>query len=86
MAISEAKRFEMHLGLKETLGDNVADTLMEHLPHGGASRVADKDEFQQVNRKLNLMLAVGVGAIIAILAMQVQIIFSIADLSASLGN
>ena len=40
MTISEAQRFDMHRGLRDTLGDNVADTLMEHLPPTGWGDVA----------------------------------------------
>ncbi len=42
MAITEASRLEMHLGLREVLGDSVADIVMEHLPPGGWRDVASK--------------------------------------------
>ena len=40
MTINEAQRLEMHLGLRNALGDDVAGTLMAHLPPGGWSEVA----------------------------------------------
>ena len=30
MTVNETNRFEMHLKLRETMGDDVADTLMKH--------------------------------------------------------
>jgi hypothetical protein len=40
MAISEADRLEMHLAFRKTIGDKVADTVMEHLPPTGWADVA----------------------------------------------
>ena len=40
MTITQADRFEMHSGLQQALGDNVANILMEHLPPSGWSDVA----------------------------------------------
>jgi len=40
MAISETARYEMHKELRNRLGEQVADTLMEHLPPSGWSDVA----------------------------------------------
>ena len=40
VTINEAQRLEMHLGLRNALGDDVAGTLMAHLPPGGWSEVA----------------------------------------------
>ena len=89
----DAKRFEMHSSLKEALGDTVANTLMEHLPYGGSSRVATKDdiadlsgEVGRVDRKLNWCITIGVTVALALMAMQVQIMFSIANLSAALNK
>jgi len=50
MTITEAQRFELHLGLQGALGDTVANTLMEHLPPSGWSdvvRLRDLDEFEK---------------------------------------
>lgn len=38
--INETQRFEMHLGLRNTRGDDVAGALMEHLPPSGRADVA----------------------------------------------
>jgi len=49
MSISEAQRFDMHRGLRDTLGDDVADTLMEHLPPigwGDVARTRDIDRLE----------------------------------------
>ncbi|MFM8626601.1 MAG: hypothetical protein ACKOCC_06595 [Actinomycetota bacterium] len=35
MTISEERRFEMHLALQRVLGDDVANTVMDHLPPSG---------------------------------------------------
>ncbi len=40
MVINETQRFEMHLGLRNTRGDDVAGALMEHLPPSGRADVA----------------------------------------------
>ena len=45
---SEKKRFEMHLALKNFLGNDVADTLMQHLPPAGWSDVARLRDIAEV--------------------------------------
>ena len=44
MTVTETNRFEMHLKLRETTGDDVADTLMQHLPPTGWADVARKSD------------------------------------------
>jgi hypothetical protein len=44
MSITEARRTEMHIGLRESLGPRVADSLMEHLPPSGWGDVARQSE------------------------------------------
>ena len=98
MAISEAQRFELHLGLQKVLGDDMANTLMEHLPPSGWSDVVrhhDLDQFrtlvdarfERVERRmdafdgrLKLMIGSGLAFAMAMIAMQVQIVISIANL------
>jgi hypothetical protein len=53
MTISEAKRFEMHLGLKKVLGDDVANTVMEHLPPSGWGDVARARDIDLLDRRLS---------------------------------
>ena len=64
MAISEADRLEMHLAFRKTIGDKVADTVMEHLPPTGWADVARKsdvdhltalmdDQFGAVDKRLD---------------------------------
>jgi hypothetical protein len=52
MTISEAQRFDMQLGLRSHLGDDVANTLMEHLPPSGWSGVASKQDFEAINYRI----------------------------------
>jgi tetrahydromethanopterin S-methyltransferase subunit G len=44
MSMTEARRTEMHIGLRESLGPRVADSLMEHLPPSGWGDVARQSE------------------------------------------
>lgn len=112
MAISEAQRFELHLGLQKVLGDDMANTLMEHLPPSGWNdvvRIHDLDaRFEKVDRRidglehridalenridglncrmdafdgrLKLAISGGLAFALAMIAMQVQIVISIANL------
>jgi 3-deoxy-D-arabino-heptulosonate 7-phosphate (DAHP) synthase class II len=53
--MTEARRTEMHIGLRESLGPRVADSLMEHLPPSGWADVARQSEvnlrFEMVDRR-----------------------------------
>ncbi|MBM3800388.1 MAG: hypothetical protein FJW18_09970 [Actinobacteria bacterium] len=112
MAISEAQRFELHLGLQKVLGDDMANTLMEHLPPSGWSdvvRIHDLDQFKNLidarfervdhridglerridgldrrmdafDGRLKLAISAGLAFALAMIAMQVQIVISIANL------
>jgi len=87
MAISEAERFEMHLAFKNTLGDAVANTVMEHLPPSGWGDVArERDvvevrrDINRLERRLNLMIASTLTGALALIAIQVQILLSISNL------
>ena len=55
MSMTEARRTEMHIGLRESLGPRVADSLMEHLPPNGWADVARQSEvnlrFEMVDRR-----------------------------------
>jgi 3-deoxy-D-arabino-heptulosonate 7-phosphate (DAHP) synthase class II len=55
MSITEARRTEMHIGLRESLGPRVTDSLMEHLPPSGWADVARQSEvnlrFEMVDRR-----------------------------------
>ena len=48
MTVTETNRFEMHLKLRETMGDDVADTLMQHLPPTGWADVARKSDIDNL--------------------------------------
>jgi hypothetical protein len=45
----------MHLELRKFLGDNVANSLMEHLPPSGWGEVAQKRDIDLVQLQLNLV-------------------------------
>ena len=53
MTISEAQRFEMHLGLRKALGDDVANSLMEHLPPSGWSDVARTSDIDRIDVRID---------------------------------
>lgn len=53
MSISEAQRFDMHRGLRDTLGDDVADTLMEHLPPTGWGDVARTRDIDRLEARID---------------------------------
>ena len=57
MAITETQRFEMHLGLRTTVGDNVADILMEHLPPSGWGDVARKSDIEHLDSRIKGVIA-----------------------------
>ncbi len=56
MAITEQQRFEMNLELRKHLGDDVANTLMEHLPPSGWSDVVRLKDFEALERRLDLRI------------------------------
>jgi hypothetical protein len=53
MTITEAQRFEMHLGLRDKLGDDVTNTLMEHLPPSGWSDVARTHDINRLDDRIS---------------------------------
>ena len=57
MTISEAQRFEMYLGLRNTLGDVVANSLMEHLPPSGWSDVARTGDIDRIDTRIDRLEA-----------------------------
>lgn len=89
MSLTESKRLQLHLTLKEVLGDNMADTLMDHLPPTGWADVARKEDVNRLERHLERQLAAlerrmsvglttGLEFGLALLAIQVQILLTIA--------
>jgi hypothetical protein len=80
MPVSEAQRFALHRELKNALGDDVADTRMEHLPPTGWSDVARKTDIERVEKRLTSAITVGIGFALAMIALQVQIMLSVANL------
>ena len=80
MTITEAERFTMHVELRRVLGDDVANTVMEHLPPSGWADVARKSDVDRIERRLNVAITTAIGFGLALLAIQVQIMLSIARL------
>ena len=87
MSISEAERFDMQVGLRSHLGDDVANILMEHLPPSGWSDVARTRDIEFIDKRigmlekrLNVVISVGIACGLALIALQVQIMVSITRL------
>ncbi|MBU6241156.1 MAG: hypothetical protein KJS66_05135 [Acidobacteria bacterium] len=91
MAISEAQRFEMHLGLRNTLGDVVANSLMEHLPPSGWSdvaRTADlnrleiemREGFKSIRNTIRVLVASSITVSVGLIVMLIQLNQSISAL------
>jgi hypothetical protein len=87
MSISEAQRFDMQIGLRQQLGDDVANTLMEHLPPSGWSDVARTRDIEFIDKRigmlvkrLDIVITVGIAWGLALIALQVQIMLSISHL------
>lgn len=55
--ITEAQRFEMHTCLRGLMGEEVANTMMEHLPPSGWSDVARKADLDQAQIVLKSEIA-----------------------------
>ena len=53
MPISEEQRFQLHLGLRTVMGDEVANTLMEHLPPWGWADVARKSDIDRLDKRID---------------------------------
>ena len=91
MAISEAQRFEMHLGLRNTLGDDVANSLMEHLPPSGWSDVARtsdvnrletemREGFKSIRNTIRFLAASAITVSLGLIVMLIQLNQSISAL------
>lgn len=52
MSVDERSRHRLYQKLQEVLGTEEATILMEHLPAGGASRVATKDDLEALEHRL----------------------------------
>ena len=71
LAISEAQRFDMQVGLRSHLGDDVANILMEHLPPSGWSDVARKQDIVEIRKdltRINGTLKVIIGGVLTVSA------------------
>ena len=57
MSVSETQRLEMYLELRKVLGDDVADTLIEHLPPSGWGDVARVKDLNHVEHVLGTRIS-----------------------------
>ena len=87
MSVNEAERFDVQVGLRILLGDDVANTLMEHLPPSGWSDVARTRDIEFIDKRIgmlekriNVVITVGIAWGLALIALQVQIMLSISHL------
>ena len=87
MSVSEAERFDLQVGLRLFLGDDMANTLMEYLPPSGWSDVARTRDIEFIDKRigmlekrLNVVITVGIACGLALIALQVQIMLSISHL------
>lgn len=112
MPFTDVQRLEMYSSLRQSLGDDVADTLMEHLPPNGWFDVAQASVVNQrfdeitrrfehidrrfeaidrrfeemerrldrIERRLSLHATIGLTIGLALIAAQVQVILSVANL------
>lgn len=89
MSTTESRRLQLHLTLRKVLGDNMAETLMDHLPPTGWADVARRDDVERVERQMDrqftslerrmgVAIGVAIAFAMALLAIQVQIMFSVA--------
>ncbi len=53
MAITEGQRFDMQVGLRKAMGDQVANILMEHLPPAGWSDVARQSDIDRLEMRMD---------------------------------
>jgi len=57
MTISGAQRFAMHLGLRNTLGDDAANSPMEPLPPSGWPDVARTADINRIESRIDRLEA-----------------------------
>ena len=55
--VSETQRRALHAQLVETIGADVADTLMDYLPHAGWSDLARRSDLDAMESRLETKIA-----------------------------
>ena len=55
--VSEGQRRQLHAGLVEKIGADVADTLMDYLPHAGWSDLARKSDLDALESRLETKIS-----------------------------
>lgn len=58
MSVDERSRHQLYQRLQEVLGAEEAGTLMDHLPSGGVSQLATKDDLRSTEERLELKIEV----------------------------
>lgn len=53
MPESHERRLKMNLGLRKVLGDELADSVMEHLQPTGLAGVAKSSDIQRLTKRVN---------------------------------
>jgi hypothetical protein len=93
VSISEAQRFDMHRGLKVSLGEQLGDLVMEHLPPGGWGDIASRHDVHAVrkdietvrqdvsrlDRTLKWVIGLGVTVSLGLFALQAQILLVVSQ-------
>ena len=55
MPTSEKERLELHLGLRQALGENLADMVMEQFPPSGWTDVARSSDLHVLSMRVDLL-------------------------------
>jgi hypothetical protein len=55
--VSDAQRRQLHAGLVEKIGADVADTLMDYLPHAGWSDLARRSDLDAMESRLEAKIS-----------------------------
>jgi hypothetical protein len=57
IAVTETQRFEMHASLRKLMGEEVANTMMEHLPPFGWADVARRSDIDRLDARIDKLVA-----------------------------
>lgn len=57
VSVSDAERRQLHARLVETIGADVADTLMDYLPHAGWSDLARRSDLEAMASRLEAKIS-----------------------------
>ena len=57
IAVTETQRFELHASLRKLMGEEVANTMMEHLPPFGWADVARRSDIDHLHARIDRLTA-----------------------------